>query len=100
MRLGSRCEPACQDLADYLSYWYDGRDCEKNLNALPNCGHFAACEHCVLALVRAGGTLVTTTAPPKVQPDNGRAMFFVVEPDRSRVAEVGGTPSWPLPGSA
>ena len=40
------------------------------------------------ALVRAGGTLVTTTAPPTVQPEDGRAMFFVVEPDRSRLADL------------
>ncbi len=29
-------------------------------------------------LVRAGGTLVTIAAPPTVQPDNGRAVFFIV----------------------
>ena len=40
------------------------------------------------ALVRAGGTLVTTTAPPTVQPKDGRAMFFVVEPDRSQLADL------------
>jgi NADPH:quinone reductase-like Zn-dependent oxidoreductase len=40
------------------------------------------------ALVRAGGTLVTITAPPTVQPDNGRAVFFVVEPDRARLADL------------
>jgi NADPH:quinone reductase-like Zn-dependent oxidoreductase len=40
------------------------------------------------ALVRAGGTLVTITDTPKVQPKNGRAIFFVVEPDRSRLAEL------------
>ena len=40
------------------------------------------------ALVRAGGTLVTITAPPKVRPRDGRAVFFVVEPDRVRLADL------------
>jgi NADPH:quinone reductase-like Zn-dependent oxidoreductase len=40
------------------------------------------------ALVRAGGTLVTITEPPAVQPDNGRAVFFVVEPDRARLVDL------------
>jgi NADPH:quinone reductase-like Zn-dependent oxidoreductase len=40
------------------------------------------------ALVRAGGTLVTIVAPPKVQPKDGRAVFFVVEPDRARLADL------------
>ena len=40
------------------------------------------------ALVRAGGTLVTIVRVPTVQPKDGRAMFFVVEPDRSRLAEL------------
>ncbi|MEV7220905.1 NADP-dependent oxidoreductase [Streptomyces sp. NPDC056353] len=35
------------------------------------------------ALVRAGGTLVTIAQPPEVGPENGRAVFFVVEPDRA-----------------
>ncbi|MER6164442.1 NADP-dependent oxidoreductase [Streptomyces violaceorubidus] len=35
------------------------------------------------ALVRPGGTLVTIAAPPEVRPENGRAVFFVVEPDRA-----------------
>lgn len=39
-------------------------------------------------LVRPGGTLVTIAAPPPVQPDNGRAIFFVVEPDRARLADL------------
>ena len=39
-------------------------------------------------LVRAGGTLVTTVAPPKVRPADGRAIFFVVEPDRLRLADL------------
>jgi NADPH:quinone reductase-like Zn-dependent oxidoreductase len=40
------------------------------------------------ALVRAGGTLVTIAAPPAVQPGNGRAVFFVVEPDRAQLVEL------------
>ena len=39
-------------------------------------------------LVRAGGTLVTIAAPPMVQPEDGRAVFFVVEPDRLRLADL------------
>ncbi|MEV5703585.1 NADP-dependent oxidoreductase [Actinoallomurus sp. NPDC052274] len=40
------------------------------------------------ALVRARGTLVTIATPPKVQPRDGRAVFFVVEPDRARLADL------------
>jgi len=40
------------------------------------------------ALVRPGGTLVTIAAPPKAQPKDGRAIFFVVEPDRARLADL------------
>ena len=40
------------------------------------------------ALVRAGGTLVTIAGPPTIQPENGRAIFFVVEADRSQLAEL------------
>ncbi|MFC4946588.1 NADP-dependent oxidoreductase [Pseudonocardia sp. GCM10023141] len=40
------------------------------------------------ALVRPGGTLVTIALPPKVQPKDGRAVFFVVEPDRVRLADL------------
>jgi NADPH:quinone reductase-like Zn-dependent oxidoreductase len=39
-------------------------------------------------LVRAGGTLVTIIGPPKVRPADGRAVFFVVEADRSRLADL------------
>jgi NADPH:quinone reductase-like Zn-dependent oxidoreductase len=39
-------------------------------------------------LVRAGGALVTIATPPMVQPENGRAVFFVVEPDRLRLADL------------
>lgn len=40
------------------------------------------------ALVRAGGTLVTIAGPVTVQPVDGRAVFFVVEPDRARLADL------------
>lgn len=40
------------------------------------------------ALVRAGGTLVTIARMPTIQPKDGRAMFFVVEADRSRLADL------------
>ncbi|WP_267715943.1 NADP-dependent oxidoreductase [Streptomyces sp. CoH17] len=40
------------------------------------------------ALVRPGGTLVTIAAPPVVTPENGRAVFFVVESDRVRLADL------------
>jgi NADPH:quinone reductase-like Zn-dependent oxidoreductase len=40
------------------------------------------------ALLRAGGTLVTIARMPTVQPKDGRAIFFVVEPDRSRLADL------------
>ncbi|MEU5785094.1 NADP-dependent oxidoreductase [Micromonospora lupini] len=39
-------------------------------------------------LVRPGGTLVTIAVPPTVQPRDGRAVFFVVEPDRARLADL------------
>ncbi|WP_431906634.1 NADP-dependent oxidoreductase [Nonomuraea jabiensis] len=40
------------------------------------------------ALVRPGGTLVTIVAPPTVRLQDGRAIFFVVEPDRDRLADL------------
>ncbi|MEV7323489.1 NADP-dependent oxidoreductase [Streptomyces sp. NPDC093970] len=40
------------------------------------------------ALVRAGGTLVSIARPPTVRPADGRAVFFVVEPDRARLADL------------
>ncbi|WP_089107603.1 NADP-dependent oxidoreductase [Streptomyces hyaluromycini] len=40
------------------------------------------------ALVRAGGTLVTIARPVTVHPADGRAVFFVVEPDRARLADL------------
>ncbi|QEN12800.1 NADP-dependent oxidoreductase [Mycolicibacterium sp. ELW1] len=36
-------------------------------------------------LVRPGGAVVTIAAPPKAQPKGGRAVFFVVEPDRAQL---------------
>ncbi|MFF5056951.1 NADP-dependent oxidoreductase [Micromonospora sp. NPDC000663] len=40
------------------------------------------------ALVRPGGTVVTIATPPTVQPRDGRAVFFVVEPDRARLTDL------------
>ena len=40
------------------------------------------------ALVRTGGTLVTIIGEPTVEPKHGRAIFFVVEPDRFRLADL------------
>ncbi|TMR20186.1 NADP-dependent oxidoreductase [Nonomuraea turkmeniaca] len=40
------------------------------------------------ALVRPGGTLVTMVSPPAVRPRDGQAIFFVVEPDRARLADL------------
>ncbi|MFF4230967.1 NADP-dependent oxidoreductase [Streptomyces sp. NPDC001820] len=40
------------------------------------------------ALVRAGGTLVTIAKPPEVRPKDGRAIFFIVESDRARLADL------------
>ncbi|MFF4056566.1 NADP-dependent oxidoreductase [Streptomyces sp. NPDC001668] len=40
------------------------------------------------ALVRSGGTLVSVAHQPTVRPDGGQALFFVVEPDRTRLADL------------
>ncbi|MGY4925026.1 NADP-dependent oxidoreductase [Streptomyces sp. 900105755] len=40
------------------------------------------------ALVRPGGTLVTIAHPVTLRPADGRAVFFVVEPDRARLADL------------
>lgn len=40
------------------------------------------------ALVRPGGTLVAISMPPTVRPRDGRAVFFVVEPDRARLTDL------------
>lgn len=42
------------------------------------------------ALVRPGGTLVSVAGPPTVRPEDGRAVFFVVEPDRARLTDLAG----------
>jgi NADPH:quinone reductase-like Zn-dependent oxidoreductase len=39
-------------------------------------------------LVRPGGTLVTLAEPPQTQPHDGRALYFLVEPDRARLADL------------
>lgn len=41
-----------------------------------------------VGLVRAGGTLVTIAEQPKTQPRDGRALYFLVEPDRAVLAEL------------
>jgi len=38
--------------------------------------------------VRAGGTLVTIAGPPKVRPRDGRAVLFVVEPNRAQLSDL------------
>src|SRR3954467_12483840 len=40
------------------------------------------------ALVRAGGTLVTIAEPPQTLPRDARALFFLVEADRARLADL------------
>jgi NADPH:quinone reductase-like Zn-dependent oxidoreductase len=39
-------------------------------------------------LVRPGGALVTIAEPPRVRPEQGSAIFFVVEPDRARLSDL------------
>jgi NADPH:quinone reductase-like Zn-dependent oxidoreductase len=39
-------------------------------------------------LLRPGGTLVSIAGPPTTQPRDGRAIFFVVEPDRQQLIEL------------
>jgi NADPH:quinone reductase-like Zn-dependent oxidoreductase len=39
-------------------------------------------------LVQAGGTLVTIAGPPEARPAMGMAIDFVVEPDRTQLAEI------------
>lgn len=39
-------------------------------------------------LVRAGGTLVSIAEPPQIQPRDGRALYFLVETDRARLADL------------
>ena len=38
--------------------------------------------------MRPGGTLVTIAEPPKAQPHDGRAIFFLVEVDRAQLADL------------
>lgn len=40
------------------------------------------------ALVRPGGTLVSIAGPPTVYPRAGRAIFFVVEPNREQLTQL------------
>lgn len=40
------------------------------------------------ALVRPGGTLVTIAAPTKVRTEDGRTVFFIVEPERARLVDL------------
>jgi NADPH:quinone reductase-like Zn-dependent oxidoreductase len=39
-------------------------------------------------LVRAGGTLVTVVGPPEARPEEGLAIDFVVESDRTQLSEI------------
>ncbi|CAL9623458.1 NADP-dependent oxidoreductase [Streptomyces sp. enrichment culture] len=41
-----------------------------------------------IAVLRAGATLVTIAQPPPVQPENGRALYFIVEPDRNHLLDI------------
>ncbi|MGR0320353.1 NADP-dependent oxidoreductase [Agromyces sp. ZXT2-3] len=41
-----------------------------------------------LDVLRPGGRIVTIAGPPPRQPEDGQAIFFVVEPDRSRLADL------------
>jgi len=38
------------------------------------------------AIVRTGGTIVSITAPPPAAPEQGRSIYFIVEPDREQLA--------------
>jgi NADPH:quinone reductase-like Zn-dependent oxidoreductase len=40
------------------------------------------------ALVRPGGTLISIAEPPSVTPTGGRAIFFIVEPDRAQLIQL------------
>ena len=41
-----------------------------------------------LGVLRAGGRIVTIAAPAARQPEDGQAVFFVVEPDRAGLADL------------
>jgi NADPH:quinone reductase-like Zn-dependent oxidoreductase len=40
------------------------------------------------AVLGPGGTLVGVAAPPKIRPADGRAIYFIVEPNRGQLAEL------------
>ncbi|MFF5340517.1 NADP-dependent oxidoreductase [Streptomyces althioticus] len=40
------------------------------------------------AVLRAGGALISISRPPTVRPEDGRAMYFIVQPDRGHLAQV------------
>jgi NADPH:quinone reductase-like Zn-dependent oxidoreductase len=40
------------------------------------------------AVVGPGGTLVGVAAPPKIRPADGRAIYFIVEPNRGQLTEL------------
>ncbi|MFC9767499.1 MULTISPECIES: NADP-dependent oxidoreductase [Rhodococcus] len=40
------------------------------------------------AIIKPGGVLVSISAPPPVTPRGGRAVFFIVEPDRSELVKL------------
>ncbi|MEV4919916.1 NADP-dependent oxidoreductase [Streptomyces tirandamycinicus] len=40
------------------------------------------------AVLRPGGTLVTIAQPPTVRPEDGRAVYFIVVPDRGHLVEI------------
>ena len=40
------------------------------------------------AVVAPGGVLVSISAPPPVEPADGRTVYFIVEPDRTQLAEI------------
>lgn len=42
-----------------------------------------------LGVLRPGGRIVTIAGPAPRQPQDGQAIFFVVEPDRTRLADLG-----------
>jgi NADPH:quinone reductase-like Zn-dependent oxidoreductase len=41
-----------------------------------------------VAVVAPGGTLVSVVAPPKIRPADGRAIYFIVEPNRDQLAHL------------
>ncbi|MGW6894061.1 zinc-binding dehydrogenase [Streptomyces chartreusis] len=40
------------------------------------------------AVLRPGGTLVTIAHPPTLRPEDGRAVYFIVEPNRDHLVQV------------